>query len=334
MRHVVIVALFVLTMTFLVYTGLNALNPLPTQAATQAVVVDRMFHLEFIAIAFLFSLITVPLVYSLIVFRRRPGDTGVGRHIEGNIKLELLWTIIPLITVIAFSYMGAQALGDTLRVDPQALQVKVTGFQWAWRFEYPDYGITSNALYLPVNRQVLLRLESPDVIHSFWVPEFRVKQDVVPGRETQLRITPTTIGEYTVRCAELCGVSHAYMRSPVVVVSQEDFDAWVAEKQEESTEATGPDAGRGQKLYETLGCKACHSVDGSEGVGPTWKGLFGSEVELDDGSVVVADEAFLAESIREPGAAIVAGFAEGTMPSYALEESQIADLIAFIESLK
>jgi cytochrome c oxidase subunit 2 len=213
--------------------------------------------------------------------------------------------------------------------------VNVTAFQWGWRFEYPDYGIQSNKLYLPANRQVVLKMNSNDVIHSFWVPEFRIKQDVVPGRTTEYRITPVRIGEYKVRCAEICGASHAYMEAPVVVVSQADFQKWVQESVAAQAATSGPDPKRGEKLYNELGCKACHSIDGSKGVGPTWKGLWGEQVKLSDGTTVVADEAYIIESIRQPQAKIVAGFEQQAMPAFTtLTDAEIADLIAFIQTLK
>jgi cytochrome c oxidase subunit 2 len=336
MRRFVFVAALVLASTVLVYTGLNTIGLMPIEASAQSVSIDRLFNLEVIAISFLFSLIVVPLVYSLIVFRRRPGETGDGAHFDGNSRLEIVWTVVPLITVLAFAYLGAQSLGETRRVDPQAMQISVTGIQWAWSFNYPDYGIQSNELYLPVNQQVLLNMTSQDVIHSFWVPEFRVKQDLVPGRTTEYRITPTLIGDYKVRCAELCGTSHAYMLAPIHVVSEADFQAWVQKEQAAAAAAASgsPDPTRGQQLYENIGCKACHSLDGSAGVGPSWKGLFGSEVELNDGTKVTADEAYIVESIKNPGAKIVNGYQAGAMPQFSLTDAQINDIVAFIKTVK
>ncbi len=336
MRRFVFVAALVLVSTVLVYAGLNAIGLMPVEASAQSISIDHLFNLEVIAISFLFSLIVIPLAYSLIAFRRRPGETGDGAHFEGNTRLEIFWTVIPLITVLAFAYMGAQSLGEIRRVDPQAMQISVTGIQWAWSFNYPDYGIQSNELYLPVNRQVLLNMTSQDVIHSFWVPEFRVKQDLVPGRTTEYRITPTLIGDYKVRCAELCGTSHAYMLAPIHVVSETDFQAWVQKEQAAvAAAATGaPDPARGQQLYESVGCKACHSLDGSTGVGPSWKGLFGSEVALNDGTKVTADEAYIVELIKDPGAKIVNGFQAGAMPQFNLTDAQINDIVAFIKTVK
>jgi cytochrome c oxidase subunit 2 len=228
--------------------------------------------------------------------------------------------------------MGAYSLGETRRVDPNAMVIKVTAIQWAWKFEYPDYGVTSKELYLPNDKQVLLKMESPDVIHSFWVPEFRVKQDVVPGRVTEYRITPTLEGSYKVRCSELCGTSHAYMESPVVVVSQAKFDAWILQKQAEAAAAQTPE-GRGQLLVANNGCAACHSIDGTTMPGPTWQALAGSSVKLADGSTVTADDAYLIESIKNPTAKVVEGF-NPIMPQYPFTDAEIADLVAYIKTLK
>jgi cytochrome c oxidase subunit 2 len=255
---------------------------------------------------------------------------------EGNSRLEVIWTLAPLATVLFFAYLGGQSLAQTMRADPKALNVKVIGQQWSWRFEYPDTGIVSNEMVLPVNKQVLLALSSNDVIHSFWVPEFRVKQDALPGGDAfvrNLRITPTLLGNYKVRCAELCGLQHSYMEAPVRVLSEQDFEAWVTEQ----TGASNDPVERGKKVATQFGCAACHSVDGSKLVGPTWKGLYGSQVTLSDGSTVTADDAYLHESIVSPNAKIVQGFAPGVMPQNfgsQLSDKQIADVIEYIKSLK
>jgi cytochrome c oxidase subunit 2 len=334
MRHFIILAVLVLTLTALVYFGLNSIGLLPESASLQAETIDWLFNLEIIAISFLFSLIMVPMIYSLIVFRRKPGDTGDGEHIEGHTKLEIVWTVIPLLIVLVLAYLGAWSLGDTLRADPQAMEIEVTAFQWGWKFKYPDYGITTTELYLPVDRQALLTMESIDVIHSFWVPEFRVKQDVIPGQTTELRITPIEIGDYRVRCAELCGKDHAYMLADVVVVAEENFLAWVDQQKALVPDTIGPDPDRGELIVEQNGCFACHSVDGSEGRGPTWLGLYGSEVQLADGTVVTADDDFILESILDPNAAIVSGFPANAMPQFQLSDEELADILAFIQTLQ
>jgi cytochrome c oxidase subunit 2 len=335
MKHLVVAGILVLVIAALLIVGLNNVQLLPTQASAQALPIDGLFHKEFMVIAFLFSLIVVFMVYSMFVFRRKRGDLTDGPHIEGNTRLEVLWTVAPLLTVLYFAYLGGQSLADTVRPDPQALEIKVIGQQWSWRFEYPDSGIVSTDLMMPVNKQALLRLSSNDVIHSFWVPEFRVKQDALPGGSEfvrDLRVTPTKIGEYKVRCAELCGQQHAYMLAPVKVVSQQDFDAWVAEQ----TKPAGTPEERGAQYAQQYGCTACHSTDGSILVGPSWKGVFGHQVTLQDGTTITADEAYLKESILNPSAKIVQGFPDVMPKNFGdqLTEEQISDLIAYIKTLK
>jgi len=339
MRHFVIVGILVIVMTVLTYVGLDSADLMPVEASAQAIPIDWMWNLQVIAMSFLFALIVVPMFYSLVVFRRKKGDTSDAEHMEDNTTLEITWTILPLFAVLAFAYLGAGNLSDTLRADPDAMVVKVTGIQWSWKFEYPpdpDTGIVvaSDELHLPVGKQILLQMTSTDVIHSFWVPEFRVKQDLVPGRITELRITPTLEGDYKVRCAELCGTSHAYMEKPVVISSQGDFDAWMTEQIAIAKEAAATPEGSGQLLVAANGCVACHSINGAQGIGPTWFGLFGHEVELTDGTTVIADEEYLTESIKDPQAKIVAGFENQLMPTYGFTDEQIADIVAYIKTLR
>ena len=334
MRHFVIVGVLIAILTPLIYLGIRATNLMPIEASLQAIPVDWMWNMDMGPIAFLFALIMVPLVYSLIVFRRKKGDTTDAEHTEGNTTLEITWTVIPLMIVIVYAYLGAYTLGETRVVDPNALVINVTAHQWDWSFSYPE-GFSSNELHLPINKQVVLEMQSLDVIHSFWVPEFRIKQDVVPGHITEYRITPDLLGKYTVRCAELCGTSHAYMERPVIVTSQGDYDSWV--KQQAATEAAlvaqgGPEAGKA--LVAQNGCGGCHSIDGSKLVGPTWRGLFGSKVKLTNGSVVTADEAYLIESIAKPSAKVVDGFPDHVMPVFNLTDAQIKNIASYIETLK
>lgn len=330
MKHFAIVAPLVLISTWLVHTGLTAIGLLPVEASLQAVSIDAQIQIQLWLISFLFSLIVVTLFYGLVVFRRRPGETGDGAHIEGSTRLEIAWTLIPLITVLVLAYLGAQSLRDIRRVDPSAMEVDVTAGQWYWSFAYPDSGVTSDTLYLPINRQVLLRMNSKDVIHSFWVPQFRVKQDLVPGQTTELRVTPTLAGEYPLLCTELCGTSHAYMVAKVKVVSDAEFAGWISQQ----TTAVVDPVVQGRQLSQQY-CAACHSVDGSQKVGPTWLGLAGSNVPLADGSSVLADEAYLKNSILNPNLNIVAGYSPNVMPSFSgtLDDAKVSALVAYIQSL-
>lgn len=336
-RHFVIVGILVIVMAVLIYVGLDSAGLMPVEASAQAADIDWMWNLEVIAMSFLFALIVVPLAYSLIVFRRRKGDTTDAEHMEGNTKLEITWTIIPLFIVMAYAYLGAINLAETRRVDPDAMVVKVTGLQWDWTFEYPPVNgvsMVSKQLHLPVGKQVLLRMTSNDVIHSFWVPEFRVKQDLVPGRITELRITPTLEGNYKVRCAELCGAAHYDMENDVIVSSQEEFDAWMGEQLALAEEASQTPEGRGQALVTARGCTACHSINGSPGIGPTWFNLFGRQEQMTDGSVITVDEAYIHESIKAPQAKIVAGFENQLMPPYDFTDEQLDDIVAYLKTLK
>jgi cytochrome c oxidase subunit 2 len=335
MKHLIFAAILVIALSIGSYFLLTTIDLLPEQASLQAVPIDDLFRLDFIAIAVLFSLIVGLMVYSIIVFRRRKDDQSDGPHIEGNTRLEVLWTVVPLIFVLFLAYYGSAVLGETMAADPKPLRVEVIGSQWSWRFEYPDYDIISTDMVLPVNKQALLNISSTDVIHSFWVPEFRVKQDALPGDgfERELRVTPNKEGEYKVRCAELCGREHYSMLAPVNVLSQPEFDAWV---QSQTGPVSEDPVERGQIFAEQYGCLACHSVDGAELVGPTWLGVFGSTEMLDDGSSVIVDRDYLFKSIRDPGIQIVSGF-QNLMPEAIgnqLTDEQIEDVIAFIESLK
>jgi len=333
MKHGYRAAIFIVVLFVLGLLTLNTRRLLPKGASLQAGPIDQLFSLHFIVIAFLFALIVGILTYSIIFFRRKKGDLGEGVYFKQNNKLEIAWTIIPLIVVISFAVIGSDVLAQTQRVDPNALQVRVVGQQWSWRFEYPDYGITSTELVLPVGQQVLFVLTSSDVIHSFWVPEFRVKQDALPDMERELRITPSEIGDYTLTCAELCGKDHAYMNAPVYVKSVDDFNAWVAEQ---LAAVSDDPIVRGETWYKQYGCYVCHSADGTEKTGPTLLGIYGETVIFEDGITALVDDAYIIESIVNPDAKIVQSFTNAMPKNFGdqLSEAQIKDLIEFIKSLK
>ncbi len=342
MRHYIIVAMLVAVVTALVTIGLGSAQLLPPVASEEGMRVDNLFGLHIRVIAFLFALIVVFTVYSVVVFRRKPGETGDGLYIHGNTKLEIIWTVVPLVTVLFFGVLGARQLSQITLPDSDELVVDVTAQQFAWRFDYPDFGITSSELNLPRGRQVLLRLNAVDVIHSFWVPEFRVKQDAVPGMITELRITPTQAGEYKVRCAEICGTAHYSMLAPVKVIEAADFEAWVAEKtapseaEAETAASEVSGAQLGAELVQTQGCLGCHSTDGSRLVGPTWLGIYGAEESLEDGTSVLVDEEYLRSSILEPNDQITRGFPARVMPNTykdVLSDAEIEAVIEYIRSL-
>jgi cytochrome c oxidase subunit 2 len=333
-RHLLNVTILIVVVTLALSAFFSNINLLPVQASEEAITIDWLFGLHIQVIAFLFALVSVFIIYSIVVFRRKPNETGDGMYVHGNTTLEVIWTVVPLAAVFLFSYLGAWTLGIVTGPKSDELVVEVTASQFSWRFDYPDLDISSIELNLPRNRPILFKITSTDVIHSFWVPEFRVKQDAVPGLVRPLRVTPTQVGQYKVRCAELCGTGHANMRAVVNVMTPADFESWVTG--ESAPLADLPPVERGAKLAELKGCVGCHSADGSQGVGPTWLGKFGSEETLDDGTTVVVDEDYLHNSIINPNAQIVAGFQPNLMPSIygdTLSEEDINSLIEYIKSL-
>lgn len=337
-RHFGIVAALVAIVAAISIIALLNVPKFP-KASAQASISDGLFDLHLIVIGFLFALVVVFMLYSVIVFRRKPGEEADGDHFEGNTKLEIAWTVLPLITVLIFGVLGAQTLAQVTAEQPDEMTVEVTAFSFGWQFSYPEMDVAgSTKLVLPVNQPVLFKLQSKDtdVIHDFYVPEFRVKQDLVPGVPTQLRVTPDKVGAYRVRCNELCGTGHTAMQAEVSVVERAEFDAWLAEQQT----AVTPEAmaRRGQELHASSGCIACHNITGDAGgVGPTWKGLFGSDVLLADGATVKADEEYIRSSILAPNLQVHQGYNPGLMPqTYAdvLSEEQINYLIEFIKTLQ
>lgn len=344
MIYIVIVTILVIISTLALGLFLTNVPLTQVQASQQAQIVDGLMDIHWWFIAFFFSLIVVFILYSVVVFRRRKGERGDGVYMTGNHQLEIVWTIIPVGIVLWFAVIGGQTLADVERRDPQAMTVNVFAAQWNWRFEYnlttadgTVAAVTSDTLVLPKNRQVVLRLHSDDVIHSFFVPEFRIKQDVLPGGDEfirELRITPNQNGTFKVRCAEICGRGHWSMQAQVQVVGGSEFDTWLAEQ---SAECSLSAEECGQRWADTYGCLACHSLDGTTIVGPTWQGLFGSQVDLADGTTATADEAYILNSIVDPNSQVVAGFPQGVMPqnfSQVLSEDQINQIIAFISSLQ
>ena len=337
--HFIAMAILTVLVTLGVYYGLTNLGLMPIEASAQSKEIDWLFDIEVWLTAFFFALIMVPMIYSIVVFRRRKGEKGDGEHIEGHTGLEITWMVIPLIIVVWLGIIGADNLRAVRAVDPNAFEIKVVASQWHWQFEYP-HGVISDVLYLPVDKQVVLKMESRDVLHSFWVPEFRIKQDVVPGLIEDYRVTPNLVGNYKVRCSELCGTKHSQMEQAVVVQSEADYKKWLDAQttlalvaQATSDADPNPSAPRGEILYKQVGCSGCHSLDGVKGIGPTWKDLFGSQVPITGGTVVTANDDYLYESIKFPPKKIVEGFKPG-MPDFGLTDKKIRDLIAFIKTVK
>jgi len=312
------------------------MNWLPEEASDLAGRVDSVIWFVTIISLVSFFLVTVLLVYFAIRYRRRNEDEETP-YITGNHFLEILWTIIPSILVMAIFVYGFVVFKHMRTPPADALEINVVGRQWLWQFQYDNGKSTLNELYVQQDRPVKLVMRSQDVIHSFFVPAFRVKQDLVGGMYTYLWFTPTKVGVFDLFCAEYCGTGHSAMLAKVYVMSPEVYERWEKgeEVKEEKAVVSLPSAERGEKLYKERGCNACHSVDGTNLVGPTWKGVFGHEVVLQDGTKVTVDENYIRKSILEPQAQIVKGY-QPVMPSFKgiLSDEDISAIITYIKTLK
>lgn len=234
-KHFAFVLVLVIIATVGTYYLLSAIYTLPAQASAEAVPIDQLFDAHFLLIAVLFAIVVVPMGYAFVVFRKKDDDDDdvEGDYFHGNTAIEIAWTVVPLGLVVFFAVWSIQILDTITAPADDEMTVRVVGRQWSWFYVYPEHGdlLTQEELVLPVDTKIHLELESQDVLHSFWVPEFRVKQDLVPGRITDLRVTPNVVGTYKIRCAEICGTEHSTMLGTVRVVTQAEFDTWMAEQQ-------------------------------------------------------------------------------------------------------
>lgn len=301
---------------------------LPEQASTFSGAVDDLFWFIHGLGAFFLLLITGLVIFFAIRYRRgRPGVTPAPSH---SLPLEVTWSLVPLVLVMAIFVWGFRGY-LFMNVPPRgALDVAVTAQKWSWTFSYPS-GATSNQLHVPVNTPVRLTMHSTDVIHGFFVPEFRQKMNVLPGRYTTTWFEATREGEFDIYCSEYCGDAHSAMTSKVVVHSEEGYHAWL----EEVSADVEPTAEAGQKLFQAKACFTCHTLDGVAGIGPTFKGVFGKTEQMTDGTTVTVDEEYIRESLLNPAAKVVQGFAP-VMPTYQgqLKPNEIQALIEFIKGLQ
>lgn len=306
---------------------------LPVPASTVAQDIDALWSFVFWISTFFFLLILGMMIVFAIRYRRRAGDVErLDKGPSHNNPLEAAWIIIPTLIVLVIFVWGFRGYMKMTVVPANSMEVKVTGQKWFWSFAYPEGASSVNDLVVPVDTPVKLLMSSQDVIHSFYVPAFRVKRDVLPNRYQVAWFEANQVGEFDLFCTEYCGTSHSDMIGKVKVLSKADYAAWL----EESTiGAEGMDPVElGRKLYTAKACMTCHSVDGNPGNGPTFKGVFGHHVDFADGSSMTADENYIRESILSPRAKIVAGF-QPIMPTYQglLKDAEIDALVAYIKSL-
>jgi cytochrome c oxidase subunit 2 len=299
----------------------------PQQASNFAGRVDALYFFLVGVTAFFATLVVALVVVFAIRFRRRD-EAEVGKPVHGALALELLWTAVPLAIAMTIFVWGASVFFAMSRPPSNAMEIYAVGKRWMWKFQHVTGQREINELHLPVGRPVKVLLGSEDVIHSFYVPAFRVKMDAVPGRTTTLWFTPTRPGRYHLFCAEYCGQKHSGMIGWVEVMEPGDFQTWLA-----GGGTTTNMAEAGQQLFVDLACVTCHRAD-AQGRGPALEGLFGTRTRLQGGGTVLVDEAYLRESIVNPQARIVEGY-QPLMPTFQglVTEEQINQLIAYIKSI-
>jgi cytochrome c oxidase subunit II len=304
----------------------------PESASTSSGKIDTLYDVLLICSVPVFVLVMTIAIYSVVRFRAKPGDLGDGPPIHGNTRLEVIWVTIPFIMVTALAIYAWITLDDIEAKQPNELVVNVTGQQFTWTFQYPHENVTSPTLVLPKDRPVYFRIHSKDVIHSFWVPEFRLKSDAVPGMTTHIRLTPTRTGHYQVVCAELCGIGHATMRQNVSVVRPAAFDRWVQQQRKPvgGTAGGGGQTGgggakpNGAELFASNGCNACHTLAAAKATG---------KVGPDLDHIKPATAAFIRQSIADPNKVVTKGFPKDVMPQDFAKKLSSAELNALVKYL-
>jgi cytochrome c oxidase subunit 2 len=291
--------------------------------------VDALYFFLVGLTTFFSLLIFSVLIFFVLKYRRR-SPYEVPRPIAGSIKLETLWSVIPFIIAMGIFVWGTSIFFSMSRPPDDALEVYVVGKQWMWKVQHSTGQREINELHVPVNRRVKLIMTTEDVIHDFFVPAFRMKADVVPGRYTQEWFEATKVGRYHLFCAEYCGTNHSGMGGWITVMEPTDYEAWLSGNANQKSPVA-----QGQELFsQTLGCASCHGANGEGGRGPSLINLFGQSQALEGGQNVIADESYIRESILNPQAKIVAGY-KPIMPTFQgqVSEEQLLQLITYIKSL-
>ncbi len=304
----------------------------PEPAAGSANEIDTLYDVLLICSVPVFVLVMTIAIYSVVRFRAKPGDMGDGAPIHGNTKLEVFWVTVPFIMVTLLAVYGWVVLDDIEAKQKNEMVVNVTGQQFTWTFEYPAEKVQSNELILPVDRPIEFKINSKDVIHSFWVPQFRLKSDAVPGLTTKIRVTPNKEGRYEVVCAELCGLGHSTMRQFVRVVPADEFQTWLSDQKEAAGGGGGETSGggeqaagaSGEQIFSSAGCDGCHTLAAA---GATAK------VGPDLGKLGDVGAAFIRKSIVDPNAEIEEGFEPDVMPQNFGDELSKEELDALVKYL-
>jgi cytochrome c oxidase subunit II len=316
--------------------------PIVPQASSAAGRVDSVFLFIFALSLVFLVFITAALIYFVVKYNRKKRPRG--EDIEGSFWLETVWTVVPTILFLTMFVYGWTNFRYMREVPREAMVISATGRQWAWSFQYPN-GKHTSELYLAVDKPVKLELHSQDVIHGFFVPAFRIKQDVVPGKNNYTWFVPTQLGSFDIECTVICGVSHAKMLSKAIVVPVGDFESWyfgdedapgLGKANRPAPPAAPASVNRGLDILNKKFCPTCHSIDGTAMVGPTFKGLYGKKQTIMDSSgkvrEVVVDDAYIARAIQDPAAEYVKGYPPA-MPKNPLTDDELKQVIEYIKSL-
>jgi len=303
---------------------------LPRQGSTLAERIDAGWAAAYWVSVLFFILVAGATVLFAIKYKRRTEHDKTS-PIDHSTTVEVVWTLIPLAIVIALFFVGMRGYVHASVAPAESYEINVTGEMYLWTFTYPDGTTTVNELAVPRGRPVRLIMSSKDILHSFYIPEFRVKQDVVPGSYTSLWFEATETRETVLLCTEYCGSGHSDMLATVKVLEQSDFEKWL----EGNNNSDLPPEELGKLLFAKRSCATCHSLDGTRIQGPSLKGLFGREEELADGAKVIADENYFRESVFNPGGQVVRGYPP-VMPSFKglLKDKEVDALIAYLKSVK
>jgi cytochrome c oxidase subunit 2 len=324
---------------------------LPEQASTFAYDIDRLHYFVIITTFVMSTAVGLTAIFCFIRYPRR-SDAQTTPHLQPSLPMEAAFVFIPLAFFLTFWAIGYRIYVEQTTPPQDAMDVYVQAKKWMWKFAYPGGPNSVNVLRVPSGRPVRLLMTSRDVIHSFYVPEFRIKQDVLPGRYTETWFEATQPGRYQILCAEYCGAGHSIMRGEVIVLKPEEYEDWLsaqrrvvsvamAERQDGAATALdfAPPIGnmvdQGRRLAQEQGCVKCHSVDGTRHIGPTWLDLYHRKEKLQDGSTVDVDEGYITESMMDPLAKVVSGF-QPVMPSFEnkLAGPEVAAIVEYIKSLQ
>ncbi|HAH23863.1 MAG TPA: cytochrome c oxidase subunit II [Prolixibacteraceae bacterium] len=312
------------------------LSPTPIKASNFVNEVDNTFML-ILGISFFFLIgLTLTMLYFVYKYNKKKHPVAV--QIKGSATLEVIWTVIPVILVLVMFYYGWSGWTPMIHPPKDTFNIKVVARMWNFTFEYEN-GKKTDTLFVPQNKAVKLSLNSMDVVHGFYVPAFRIKNDIVPGREKMSWFIPQVAGNFDLFCSEYCGMNHSYMITMVKVLPQEQFNSWYIDTTKKVAANIESPTANGQRIMKNIGCFACHTTDGTKLVGPSFKGIYGNPVTVVTGGKehdVKVDDEYIKRSIYDPNADVVKGFNQGLMQPYKgqLSDADVAQITEYIKSLK